>query len=202
MTEVYKQLPRGKHNLDREEVYNSQRLRMLNAVVECVMQDGYVETTVSKIISKAKVSRETFYQQFKSKQDCFIQALDAAGIILRSSMLQSLNPPTGGNYVEALHSVMKSYLTVISDHKAYAKVFLVDVYAAGEEAISRRILVQEAFVNLVVQLTDSKTPVEKFACELLVAGLGAMVATRLIRGEDDFLSLLDPMMQVVMKLLE
>ena len=48
-------------------------------------EKGYVDTSVADVLRRARVSRETFYEQFGSKQDCFIAAFEqAAGGILAS----------------------------------------------------------------------------------------------------------------------
>src|SRR6478752_2700016 len=67
-------LPRGPHGLSREEVELSQRARLLQATTEAVAAQGYVKTTVADIIARAGVSRATFYQLFRDKEDCFLAA--------------------------------------------------------------------------------------------------------------------------------
>ena len=51
-------------------------------MAEAMMEKGYVDTTVADVIKRAGVSRETFYQQFSSKADCFMTAFDAAADLL------------------------------------------------------------------------------------------------------------------------
>lgn len=51
---------------------------MFDSLAEVMTEKGYVATTVSDVIERAGVSRETFYQQFDSKRDCFEQAFDEA----------------------------------------------------------------------------------------------------------------------------
>ena len=70
-------LPRGRHSLSREEVRASQRRRMLEAMANATAEKGYVHTTVADVIKRAGVSRETFYEHFSDKEDCFIAAYDA-----------------------------------------------------------------------------------------------------------------------------
>src|ERR687887_842834 len=72
-------LPRGPHGLPRDVVVKSQRSRMLGALVEVVAEKGYAATTVADIIGRAGVSRTTFYQQFKDKEDCFLVAHQRGG---------------------------------------------------------------------------------------------------------------------------
>ena len=54
----------------------NQRERMLAAVVEVVGQVGYASMTVSDVISRAGVSRRTFYEHFANKEDVFLAAYD------------------------------------------------------------------------------------------------------------------------------
>src|SRR5206468_3086085 len=76
MTEA-ERLPRGRHKLSREDVVGRQRERMLAALADVLTERGYANTPVAAVIERAGVSRETFYQQFASKQDCFIAAFEA-----------------------------------------------------------------------------------------------------------------------------
>ena len=71
-------LPAGRHGLTRDEVTSSQRARILMALAETMVEKGYVATTVADVLRAAGVSRETFYQQFSSKQDCFMSAFEIA----------------------------------------------------------------------------------------------------------------------------
>src|SRR5207248_674090 len=78
-------LPRGPHKLSREAVVRSQRARLIRAMAEAMAERGYANTSVADVLGRARVSRETFYQQFSSKQDCFIAAYEeAVGRILAS----------------------------------------------------------------------------------------------------------------------
>src|SRR5689334_18114697 len=71
-------LPRGRHGLSREEVVRSQRGRIFRAMAEIMARKGYATTSVSEVLGAAGVSRETFYEQFSSKEECFMAAFEAA----------------------------------------------------------------------------------------------------------------------------
>jgi AcrR family transcriptional regulator len=70
-------LPRGRHGLPREAVADSQRIRILTAMIEVVAARGYADTRVVDVIGTAGVSRKTFYELFDSKEDCFLAAYDS-----------------------------------------------------------------------------------------------------------------------------
>jgi len=204
MSQTFERLFSGRHSLSREQVVESQRLRMLAAVAECIMQYGYVDTTVEKIIKKSRVSRETFYQQFKNKQDCFIQSLDLASQILRATVAADyvkLPKNTRLNFEQIARAVLTSYFTALIENKPYARLFLVDVWAAGQAAIDKRIEVNKAFVEFVTAMLNAKTEEERFACEVLTGAISSLVTFRV--GANDFdslLDLVDPLILVIKKL--
>ena len=86
------QLPRGRHHLSRDDVVGAQRARILQALAETMSERGYVGTPVAAILERAGVSRETFYQQFSSKPDCFIAALEDTIARLGRTLSAALDP--------------------------------------------------------------------------------------------------------------
>jgi AcrR family transcriptional regulator len=55
----------------------SQRRRIVDAMVACAAEKTYTATTIADIVARAGVSRSTFYRFFADKRACFDAALDA-----------------------------------------------------------------------------------------------------------------------------
>lgn len=55
----------------------SQRRRIIEAMVSSCAEKSYPSTTISDIVSRASISRTTFYKRFAGKRDCFDAAIDA-----------------------------------------------------------------------------------------------------------------------------
>ena len=53
---------------------NSQRARLVEGMIQAVADKGYVASTVADVVRAARVSRGTFYAQFASKEECFLEA--------------------------------------------------------------------------------------------------------------------------------
>ena len=70
-------LPSGRHNLPREFVVTSQRDRLLDSMAQACAEKRYAEVSVADIVSRARVSRSTFYEIFPDKEACFLAAYDA-----------------------------------------------------------------------------------------------------------------------------
>ena len=179
-------LPRGRHSLTREEVVASQRLRLLTAMADAMAEKGYARTTVADVLRKARVSRETFYELFSSKEDCFMHAFEQAYAHILDAM--SGTPALtarGGAGAERLSGVLQDYLGALAADPASARVFLIEVYAAGPEALGRRLELQRGLVEVLADLLGASGAEERFAVEALVAAIVSMVTARLAAGDVD-----------------
>lgn len=83
-------LPGGHHGLSREQVAESQRERLLAAVVTVVAERGYRGATVTGIVKEASVSSRVFYEFFKDKEDAFRAAFDAVVAHLESLLSRAV----------------------------------------------------------------------------------------------------------------
>lgn len=182
-TPTPQRLPRGPHGLSREEVVRSQRERILRGMAVVMAEKGYVQTTVADVLRAAGVSRETFYQQFSSKADCFMAAYDEAVAVILPGVATA--SPEGADPVERFARGVGAYLDALAAEPAFARLFLVEVYAAGPEAVERRAQAQTRFVEALVGILEPHDETERFAVELLVAGVSAMVTAKISAGDLD-----------------
>lgn len=183
-------LPRGRHGLSRDAVAASQRLRILAAMADAMMEKGYVGTSVADVIKRAGVSRETFYQQFSSKSDCFMAAFETAGQLLVAAVESSAGaaPATGdagdaATRLARFDALFTAYLETLATNPGPARLFLVEVFAAGPAAIRARGDLQRRIVDRLVALLGAGDGQGRFACEVLVAAIGSMVTEPLVSGD-------------------
>ena len=189
-------LPRGPHKLPREQVVGSQRARLMRAMAEATAENGYVETSVADVLRRAHVSRETFYQLFSSKQDCFIAAYEQAA----SAVLAMLERESafGETPLERFARGIDLYLEILASEPAFARLFMVEVYAAGDEVLARRAQIQECFEQLMIDGADAQSPTEQFACRALVGAIITSVTARLAaRDVDGLRALREPLVELV-----
>lgn len=183
-------LPRGRHGLTREEVVGSQRERMLRGMAEAVAAHGYAKTSVAEVLRRAGVSRETFYENYTNKEECFLAAYDAAAELLLGTVgeiapatadVSERDEPVGP--VEQIDAMLARYLELLAHEPAIARTFLVEVYAAGQAALARRVEVQRRFVAAMAALVDARTARQRFACEMLVAATTTLATLRVCADE-------------------
>ena len=141
-------LPRGNHGLSREDVSAAQRARLLNGMLEVVAERGYAAATVGAVLSRARISRQTFYEHFTDKQDCFLAAFDRSAdrfaLLIERSLGSSRDPA-----LVRLDRIVEAYLGALTDNPTMARVFMIEIYAAGYPAVSRRLARAETFATIL-----------------------------------------------------
>lgn len=145
-------LPRGPHTLSRAQVVEHQRERMLAAVVAAVAAKGYGSTTIGDIARRARVSRDTFYQQFANKEQCLVAAYDAITRELLDEMVAV--GIRQASYVEGMRNGLRVYLRFFSERPEEARVCTLDILAAGEEALAHRERTIKSFARLFETIAE------------------------------------------------
>ncbi|HET8673755.1 MAG TPA: helix-turn-helix domain-containing protein, partial [Thermoleophilaceae bacterium] len=160
----------------------SQRGRMLDAMARAVADKGYASTTVRDVIGRARVSRETFYEQFANKEECFLAALDTAADALLAAMAEALGEDAA-DPVASFERSLAAYLDGLAKEPAYARTFLIEAYAAGPESLRRRFEVQRRFVEATARTLGARSADERFRCEAVVGAVSSLVTARVAAGE-------------------
>jgi AcrR family transcriptional regulator len=199
-------LPRGPHGLSREEVELSQRARLLQAATDAVAELGYVKTTVADILTRAGVSRATFYQLFRDKEDCFLAAYKNDADFVATVMTMQLEHVRASGDLDPLgrlDRVLEVYLSALQAAPALARVFLVEVYAAGPAAIEQRRASLEQFVDIVAETHRGEPgvlgtePSQRFAAQAFVGAVSSLVTNSIgVGATDELPELREPLMRL------
>jgi AcrR family transcriptional regulator len=174
-------LPPGRHGLPRSFVAENQRERLLNGVVEAVVEHGYNETTIGRITEVAKVSRRTFYEYFSSKEECFLAAYAMIDAHVRESMLASGDPAEP--WPEQVRERLATLLDVLGRDLAVARFYLAEPLAAGGELAARyRDAMQLLAESIRPEASQPDADVE-VRDQVLIGGVATLIVRRLNSGE-------------------
>jgi AcrR family transcriptional regulator len=194
-------LPRGRHAAPREVVAESQRGRMLVAMAEAVAERGYARTAVADVIERARVSRRTFYEHFANKQECFLAAYDA-GVDLLLGAIDRAVAAAGPDLRAGATAGTRAYLEALAANPAFARTFLIEVLAAGPDALARRAAVHERFADQlagVVEEAGLVTP--PYVVRACVGAIHELVSDRILHGDAELPELLEPVLDIQLRLL-
>ncbi len=127
------QLPRGRHGLTHGAVVEHQRQRMIRAVPPAVREKGFVALTVEDIASRAGVSRRTFYENFRDKEDCFVtsyrqHAQELVAVVGGAAA-------AGADWHERTRFGLRAMLRHLAERPDLAYMAVIEVNAAGSAAL-------------------------------------------------------------------
>lgn len=200
ISERLAKLPPGRHLIPRDFVSQNQRERMLLATAELVAERGYQKTTIELIAKTARVALVTFYEQFASKEECFLAAFDesveAAGQVF-AELLDAERP-----WPEQIASGLEIFLEMVVAEPDRAKLCLVESQAAGSAALDRY---QGMLEKVAPKLREGRALNPRAGrlpdgLEVAIAGgLAWLVHQRLIAGRaGELKGLLPEMLQVTL----
>jgi AcrR family transcriptional regulator len=156
--DIPRRLPRGTHGLDRDVVEASQRTRLLEAVGRAVAERGYAAATIDDVVRRAGVSKKTFYEHFADKEDCFLAAYEAASEELLERVREA--HAIHDDWLERTRAGVRAYLRWLAAEPALARVFLIEVAAAGPRALERREALRDRYAELIRERRPSDLPFE------------------------------------------
>jgi AcrR family transcriptional regulator len=176
-------LPRGRHGLSPEFVADNQRGRIMRAMADTVADRGYGESTVADAIKQAGVSRKTFYDHFKNKEDCFLATYDAVVDHLSTLAIQAYS--AADTWTDGVRGSLGACLDFLSSEPALARIALVEILAAGPQALER----YDKAVRRFIPLIEAGREESHFGSELpskvseeIIGGVGQALYLRVLEG--------------------
>src|ERR1051325_4036750 len=133
LSERLSTLPPGRHLVPRDFVTQNQRERMLMATAELVAERGYQKTTIELIAKTARVALSTFYEQFSSKEECFLAAFDES-MDAAAEVFEGLLDPEQP-WAEQIAAALEIALEMVVKEPARARLCIVESQAAGGAAL-------------------------------------------------------------------
>lgn len=174
-------LPPGRHGLPRTFVAENQRERLLNGVVEAVAEHGYNATTIGAIATAAGISRRTFYEHFKGKEDCFLAAYEMVDDHVRGSMLAAGDP--SALWPEQVEARLGALLGVLSRDLAVARFYLTEPLAAGGSIAARYRDAMQLLAETIRPPSSLSEMDIEVRDQVLMGGIATLIARQLTAGE-------------------
>jgi AcrR family transcriptional regulator len=188
----------GPSRLSRGRVTEIQRNRMLAAAVQTIEELGYSGMTVARVIGRAQVSRKTFYDVFRDREDCFLAAFDQTVAQMRVAVIEA-----GGrepNWRDSIRAGLARLLRLMDQEPGLARLCVVEALAAGgrvQHSRARVLRELAAAVDRGRSVDGAREPPDVTA-EGVVGAVFAVVHTRLLADDGEpLLGLLGPLMSTI-----
>jgi len=184
LTRADGRFPAGVRTLPADLVKAIQRERLLAAMIGAVTEIGYNTLTVQNVLTRAGISRPTFYEQFEDKQDCFLAAFDAAAERL-GKRLEAAVAETGPGWREQLRGGIEELLRFIAEEPEEARIVIVEARASSPAGLRRRDKLLDRFAECIDGLIreDLGDAPSAIAAAGVVGGIESVLYARLQKGE-------------------
>ena len=132
--------------MSREFIARHQRARIVAALAEETADKGYRAVTVAHIVKRAGIARNTFYENFGSKEECFLATQEFA----MSTALERVVSAAGeiDDWPQRVRAGLTAFLTYVGEEPALARTCMVESLSAGPASVRYYEESQQAFVSL------------------------------------------------------
>jgi AcrR family transcriptional regulator len=166
---------------------------VIAALANEVAERGYRAVTIADIVRRAGIARNTFYENFTGKEDCFLAASElAAKEALRRVVDAAVEVDTWPSRVSG---GLAAFLDYVAAEPALARACIVEALAAGPAAVNRYERSVQAFVPLFRmgrKVSTHGTELPSTVEEAVVGGIFWVVYQHLVNEEAEEIKKLLP----------
>ena len=181
------------------------RGRLLAGLATSIGERGYRDTTVADIVRHARTSKRTFYSQFTSKEECFIELLRTNNTELIAQIRAAVDPEA--SWQDQIRQAVGAYVHHIEARPAITLSWIRELPALGEAVRPVQRSVIQHLTDLLVDLSDSPgfrgaqlPPVSRPLAVILLGGLRELTAL-IVEDGRDVRGIVDPAVTASMALL-
>jgi AcrR family transcriptional regulator len=171
------------------------RSRLLDGMAESIAERGYRDTTIADIVRHARTSKRTFYQEFASKQECFIELLWTTNQEMIARIRAAVDPEA--SWQKQIRQAIDAYVDSIETRPAITLSWIRELPALGAAVRSMERKGSEELVEMLIDLSDSPgfrrahiPPLTRPLAVILIGGLRELTAQTL-EDDKDFRSIAD-----------
>jgi AcrR family transcriptional regulator len=177
-----------------------QRARILAAIGGSCAEHGAARVTVSDIVSRAGVSRRTFYELYGSCEECMLDAIEHALARARTRVVEACRGYEG--WRERLRAGLAALLELLEAEPRLGRLLLVDWLGAGQAALARRSdILAELHAAVDAGRHEAKgagAGISRLTAEASAGGVLAVLYSRLVdEARPALTELLGPLMSML-----
>jgi AcrR family transcriptional regulator len=167
------------------EVSEHQRVRIQGAMVEIVAERGYDAVRVRDLVRLAGVSSRTFYENFESKEDCFLRTYEMVtrGVAQRIIASQAQERDWRARPLLIFAALARE----LESEPEAGRFALIEAYAAGPAALEQVQRAERAFAAILSE-SFARAPdgivVPPLVVEGIVGGVAGVARARLLTGRE------------------
>ena len=173
---------------DSSTVIDPFRRRLLDGLAASIIERGYRASTVADIVRHARTSKRTFYGQFPSKEQCFLELLHVDVGKLADEIRNAVDPAE--DWQAQIRQAVEAYVSHIESRPAITLSWIRELPSLGAAARPAQRRGMQLLTSLLVGLSGNPgfreaglAPLTRPKAVILVGGLRELTALAVEDGQ-------------------
>lgn len=183
------------------------RFRLLKAMADVAARKGYAEATIADIVREAGVSKRTFYENFESKDACFLELYRSASHAALQALRSSLAPDKP--WQAQVEHALSTYFAHLAAGPALVRTLFVEIHQLGPAGMRVRREVMQHLADFMLETVNAPLAVSsgsrptgepasppmalsRTMALAAVGGINELVLESIEKGETEQLQTLSP----------
>jgi len=155
------------------------RTRILDAVAGCFAERGYHETSVDRVVQRARTSKSAFYAVFANKEQAFAALLDREGERLLHAVEQSIVDERDDRL--KARAAIATFVSDCAGNRATARILLVDSVGSSPAIEDTRRALHARFAEMILAQARARLPRARLDLEVIAYALVGAVNEAVVR---------------------
>ena len=151
------------------------RSRVMDAMVQLALEDGYANITDAEIARTAAVSTEAFHREFAGKEECLLAVLDEFAAEAHDAVRRATR--NDSNWPEAVHKGVEALIGYCTAHPGLVKLSFIDLFDVGNGIVERVSGVLDGFITVMTERVPEPQRAPNIAAEAIMGAIWAILAS-------------------------
>lgn len=183
----------------RAQLAQIQRARIIAGANVAAAEHGAANVSVAEIVTRAGVSRRTFYEQFADRDECLVAAFDEALTAVAAPVLLAVGAER--RWVDRLRAGIGAFLAFLDEEPLLGRMLVCESLSGGPALVARRAKVMSALAAFVADGAEQSrlgAGIATLQAEGSVGGALTVLQTLLVTGKrEPYVGLCGPLTAMV-----
>ncbi len=184
--------PQSPGSSEAPEAPSETRQQLLTALAVVIAREGFGGTKVADIAREARTSLRTFYAEFSSKEECFLELHRQVTFAVMETVRASIT--FDRPWVEVMRKGFETYFSILMAQPRLSHAILVELATLSEEARLARDEAMDMFGAMLCSVVDqgreaypdiTSRPLSPLVARGIIGAFLELVVSHVDRGETD-----------------
>jgi AcrR family transcriptional regulator len=151
------------------------RSRVMDAMVQLALEDGYTNIADAEIARGAAVSTEAFHREFANKEECLLAVVDEFAAEAHDAVRRATR--NDSDWPGAVHKGVEALIGYCAAHPGLVKLSFIDLFDAGNGMVERVSGLLDGFIKVMTERVPEPQRAPSVAAEAIMGAIWAILSS-------------------------